>query len=108
MPRLLATAAEVELKRGDLSQAERSYSLASDLVDRLLTNVTPFDQKDFLLASMSSIYLGQARLALMLHRPEKAFDALEHGYARGIAESLRSYSDRDRLALDLRKKRQGG
>jgi CHAT domain-containing protein len=103
LPRLLATSAEVELKRGDLSQAERSYRLASDLVDRLLTNVTPFDQKDFLLASMSSIYLGQARLALMLHSPERAFDALEHGYARGIAESLRSYPERDRLALDLTK-----
>jgi CHAT domain-containing protein len=103
LPLLLATSAEVELKRGDLSQAERSYRLASDQVDRLLTNVTPFDQKDFLLASMSSIYLGQARLALMMHSPEGAFDALEHGYARGIAESLRPYPERDRLALDLTK-----
>ena len=65
LPRLLATSAEVEMKRGNLAQAERNYQLASDLVDRLLTNVTPFDQKDFLLASMSPIYLGQARLALM-------------------------------------------
>ena len=103
LPRLLATSAEVELKRGDFSQAERNYRLASDLVDRLLTNVTPFEQKDFLLASMGSIYLGQARLALMMHSPERAFDALEHGYARGIAESLRSYPERDRLALDLTK-----
>ena len=103
LPRLLATSAEVELKRGNLAQAERSYQLASDLVDRLLTNVTPFDQKDFLLASMNSIYLGQARLALMQHNPQKAFDALEHGYARGIAESLRPYPERDWLALDLTK-----
>ncbi len=103
LPRLLATSAEVELKRGDLSQAERNYRMASDLVDRVLNNVTPFDQKDFLLASMSSIYLGQAHLALMRHSPERAFDALEHGYARGIAESLRSYPERDRLALDLTK-----
>ena len=103
LPRLLATSAEVELKRGHLPQAERNYRMASDLVDRVLNNVTPFDQKDFLLASMSSIYLGQAHLALMRHSPERAFDALEHGYARGIAESLRSYPERDRLALDLTK-----
>jgi CHAT domain-containing protein len=101
LPRTLATSAEVEMKGGHWSEADRKYSLASDLVDRLLTNVTPFEQKDFLLASMGPIYLGQARLALKMNNPEKAFGALEHGYARGIAESLRSYSERDRLALDL-------
>ena len=38
-----------------------------------------------------------------MHNPQKAFDALEHGYARGIAESLRPYPERDWLALDLTK-----
>ena len=69
LPRTLATSAEVEMRGGHLSEAERKYSLASDLVDRLLTNVTPFEQKDFLLASIEPIYLGQARLALKIIIP---------------------------------------
>jgi CHAT domain-containing protein len=101
LPRVLATSAEVELKRGNISSAERNYRLASEVVDRLLTNVTPFDQKDFLLASMNSIYVGQARLALKMRDAAGAFEALEHGYARGITESLRFYGERDRLALQL-------
>ncbi|MFN7998437.1 MAG: CHAT domain-containing protein [Bryobacteraceae bacterium] len=101
LPRVLATSAEVEFKRGNVYGAERDYRLASQLVDRLLTNVTPFEQKDFLLASMSPIYLGHARLALKMHNPASAFEALEHGYARGIAESLRTDQERDRLALAL-------
>jgi CHAT domain-containing protein len=101
LPRVLATSAEIALKRGNLSQAERTYARASGLVDRLLTSVTPFEQKDFLLASLASIYLGQVRLALLEHHPEGAFNALEEAYARGIAESLRAPSGQDRLALQL-------
>jgi CHAT domain-containing protein/tetratricopeptide (TPR) repeat protein len=101
LPRVLATSAEVALKRGDVPGAERDFRLASELVDRLATTVTPFDEKDFLLASMSPIYLGQARLALKMHNPAKVFGALEHAYARGITESLRADRQRDRLALQL-------
>ena len=101
LPRVLATSAEIDLKRGNLLKAERTYALASRLVDGLLTNVTPFEQKDFLLASLGSIYLGQARLALLKRNPEGAFNALEEVYARGIAGSLRSHSEQDRLALQL-------
>ena len=101
LPSVLATSAEVALKRGDVPGAERNFRLASELVDRLATTVTPFDEKDFLLASMSPIYLGQARLALRMHDPGKAFQALEHAYARGITESLRADRQRDRLALQL-------
>jgi tetratricopeptide (TPR) repeat protein len=101
LPRVLATSAEIDLKRGNLLKAERTYELASSLVDRLLTSVTPFEQKDFLLASLGSIYLGQARLALLKRNPEGAFNALEEVYARGIAGSLRSHSEQDRLALQL-------
>ena len=101
LPSVLATSAEVALKRGDVPGAERNFRLASELVDRLATTVTPFDEKDFLLASMSPIYLGQARLALRMRDPGKAFQALEHAYARGITESLRADRQRDRLALQL-------
>ncbi len=101
LPSVLATSAEVALRRGDVPGAERNFRLASELVDRLATTVTPFDEKDFLLASMSPIYLGQARLALRIHDPGKAFQALEHAYARGITESLRADRQRDQLALQL-------
>ena len=101
LPRVLATSAEIDLKRGNLLKAERTYALASSLVDRILTSVTPFEQKDFLLASLDSIYLGQARLALLKRNPEGAFNALEELYARGITESLRPQSERDRHALQL-------
>ena len=101
LPRLLAAAADVESRRGNVLGAERNYKLASEVVDRLASNVTPFEEKDFLLASMGSIYLGQARLALQRNDPEAAFKALEPVYARGIAESLRWHSERDRLALEL-------
>ena len=101
LPRVLATSAEIDLKRGNLLKAERTYALASSLVDRLLRSVAPFEQKDFLVASLGSIYLGQARLALLKRNPEGAFNALEEVYARGITESLRPNSERDRLALQL-------
>ena len=45
--------------------------------------------------------MGRARLALQQHDPEAAFKALEQVYARGIVESLRWHSERDRLALEL-------
>ena len=101
LPRLLAAAADVEVRRGNMLAAERNYRLAGDVVDHLISNVTPFEEKDFLLASMGSIYLGQARLALQQHDPEAAFKAIEQVYARGIAESLRWHSERDRWALEL-------
>ena len=101
LPQLLAAAADVEVRRGNLQAAERNYKLAGDVVDRLISNVTPFEEKDFLLASMGSIYLGRARLALQQHDPEAAFKALEQVYARGIVQSLRWHSGRDRLALEL-------
>jgi len=101
LPRQLAAEADIESRHGNILAAERNYRLASQVVDRLITNVTPFEEKDFLLASMGSIYFGQARLALQQHDSESAFKALEQVYARGIAESLRWHSGRDRLALEL-------
>src|ERR1035437_6251701 len=56
LPRMLAAAAEVESRRGNVLAAERNYRLASEVVDHLVSNVTPFEEKDFLLASMGSIY----------------------------------------------------
>ena len=50
--------------------AERNYRLAGNVVDHLISNVTPFEEKDFLLASMGSVYSGQARLALQQHDSE--------------------------------------
>jgi hypothetical protein len=81
--------------------AERNYRLAGNVVDHLISNVTPFEEKDFLLASMGSVYSGQARLALQQHDSEAAFNAIEQVYARGIAESLRWHSERDRWAMEL-------
>src|ERR1017187_9238618 len=101
LPRMLAAAADVESRRGNVLVAERNYRLASEGVDHLISNVTPFEEKDFLLASMGTIYLGRARLALQQHDSEAAFTALEQVYARGIAESLRLHSDRDRMALEF-------
>ena len=101
LPRMLAAAADVESRRGNVLAAERNYRLASEVVDHLVSNVTPFEEKDFLLASMGSIYLGRARLALQQHDSEAAFTALEQVYARGIAESMRLHSDRDRMALEF-------
>jgi CHAT domain-containing protein len=101
LPHQLAAAADVESRRGNVLAAQRNYRLASDVVDHLISNVTPFEEKDFLLASMDSIYLGQLRLALEKHDPESAFKALEQVPARGIAESLHWHSERDRLALEL-------
>ena len=101
LPQVLAAAADVEAKRGNVAAAERNYRAASDVVDHLISTVTPFEEKDFLLASMSAIYLGQARLALQQHNPEAVFKALEQVDARGIAESLRWRSERDRLAVEL-------
>jgi len=101
LPRVLAAAADVEARRGNMAAAERDYRLASNTVDHLISTVTPFEEKDFLLASMSSIFLGQARLAVQQHDPEAAFKALEQVDARGIAESLRWRSERDRMAVEL-------
>ena len=101
LPRLLATAADVESRRGNMLAAERNYRLAGNVVDHLISNVTPFEEKDFLLASMGSVYSGQARLALQQHDSEAAFKAIEQVYARGIAESLRWHSERDRWAMEL-------
>ena len=100
LPHVLAAAADVDARRGNVAAAERNYRLASDVVDHLIGTVTPFEEKDFLIASMSSIYIGQARLALQQNNPEAAFRALEQVDARGIAESLRWYSQRDRLTLE--------
>jgi CHAT domain-containing protein len=97
----LAGAADLDSRRGNVLGAERNYKLAGDAVDRLLGNVTPFEEKDFLLASMGPVYLGQVRLALQQHDSEAAFRAMEQVYARGIVESLRCHSKRDRLALEL-------
>ena len=52
---------------------------------------------------MGPVYLGQAQLALQQDDAEGSFNALEELYARGIAESLRWRSDRDRLTLELTK-----
>jgi CHAT domain-containing protein/tetratricopeptide (TPR) repeat protein len=101
LPRLLATAGQVALKRGDMARARHDYDQAAAVVEQLLRNISYFDQKDFLLSSLRLVYLGQARVALARGSPEEAFEALEHSYARGISESLSFPIDRDQLAPEF-------
>jgi CHAT domain-containing protein len=91
LPQHLATAAEIEARLGKLDQAEAFYEEAGDLIEGVMVNAPSATVKSALIASMSRVYRGHFRLALVDYRnTSMAFRVIEQARGRVVADRLRA------------------
>lgn len=91
LPQMLAALAEIQAAAADFSDADATYSQATDLVHVLLRGFAGPKHKNTLIATMSRVFEGHFFLALTcLHDVPKAFDILESAKALGLVDLLRA------------------
>lgn len=89
LPPALAVSAEIEARRGRITQAEKLFIEATDVVDGLLRDFPRSRPRNTLIATMGRVFQGHVDLALHgFHNPRKAFYVLESAKARGLADRL--------------------
>jgi CHAT domain-containing protein len=91
LPRHLASAAEIKVRRGKTDEADSLYEEAGDLIEAMLINVPSAKMRSTLVAAMSQVYVGHFTLAIeKLGNPAKAFQILERARGRAAADALRA------------------
>ena len=91
LPLHLALLAELAAKRGKITEANRLYDQAADVVEGMLISVPTREVESSLIAVESQLYLGHFNLAATkLHDVGRSFEILETARGRTIADALRS------------------
>jgi CHAT domain-containing protein len=88
----LAALAEIEAHRGDLAAAESSYAQASRVINSLFADLPNLRYENTVVATMGRVFQGHFELALNgFHDIDRAFEILESGRARGLADKIRQH-----------------
>jgi CHAT domain-containing protein len=89
LPTRLTSLAALQVRQGRYADAAHSYEQAGYLVDSMLGNISSIAAKTSLIATMTDLYVGEfSLLADDLHRPDKAFLALERARGRVMRDLL--------------------
>ena len=95
LPQHLSLLADLEVKRGNLADADNFYAQAEDLTEGMLINTPSRQVESSLIATMSESYVGHFVVAARQKDARKAFGIVELARGRSIADSLRSGGDRN-------------
>jgi CHAT domain-containing protein len=91
LPEDLALMADLAAEAGHVREADRLYGRAEDVTNGLLLTLPSREVESSLIATLSNVYLGHFRLAVLkLHNVSQAFEIVESARARSIADQLRS------------------
>jgi len=103
LPVRLGVLADIYVAQGNVTEADRLYEQATDVVEGIMVNVPSRDAQARLIGVMSDLYAGHFRLAAdRLANPGKAYTILERARGRVLADVLRSLPDNDRtLSSDV-------
>jgi CHAT domain-containing protein len=91
LPEDLALMADLAAEAGHVREADRLYGRAEDVTNGLLLALPSREVESSLIATLSNVYLGHFRLAVLkLHNVPQAFEIIESARGRSIADQLRS------------------
>lgn len=89
LPTRLTSLAALQVRERRYTDAERTYEQAGYLVDSMLGHVSSTAAKTGLIVAMTDLYVGEfSLLSDDLHRPEKAFLAIEDARGRILRDLL--------------------
>jgi CHAT domain-containing protein len=96
LPGRLRVLAGISAAQGRITDADRLYEEAADVVEGIMVNVPSPVAQARLVSVMSDIYADHFRLAAeRLNDPAKAHQILERARGRAVADVLRTFSRRD-------------
>jgi CHAT domain-containing protein len=95
LPQHLSLLADLEVKRGNLKDADNFYAQAEDVTEGMLINTPSRQVESSLIATTSETYVGHFAVAERQNDARKAFGIVELARGRSIADSLRSGGDRN-------------
>ena len=90
LPGHLSLLADLEVKRGNLADADDFYAQAEDITEGMLINTPSRQVESSLIDTMSESYVGHFAIAARQKDARKAFGIVELARGRSIADSLRS------------------
>lgn len=91
LPQRFRVLAEILATQGRVTDANRVYEQAMDIVEGIMVNVPSREAQARLISARSNIYEGHFRLAAdRLQDPAKAYDVVERARGRAAADVLRA------------------
>ena len=89
LPQHLALLADLNVRMGKFSAADRLYDRAADVIDALLVGAPSRQIQSSLISTLSDVYLGDFALAVKLKDVRKAYEVIERARGRSLADALR-------------------
>lgn len=102
LPGRLRVLASIQAARGQLTQADKTYEQASDVLEGIMVKVPTSVAQARLIGVMSDVYLGHFLVAAKLQQPAKAFQIIERARGRALADVLRTVSTKPETSVEER------